>query len=453
MTSSAGHGPWRVLIVDDEENLNWSLVNSLRKDGYAADGALTGEDAQARLAQTRYDCVVSDVKMPGMDGFELLQWLRQHQPQTRVIMMTAFGSPSARQDALRDGVIAYLEKPFDLRLLKDELRRMAAREGGATAEPDAYDLIEVARVISLSRRDMALLVQAGAVSGRLRFARGELIWAEAGQVQGDEAFLLLCGPRGSKIQQEPWDGWAERNVTQPIAQLIFSALLRRDARPVGASPAATAAPGQAQAGHTGAPVTAPLPATYPTSGLAPAQSPAFTTPAPPRPPAALASGTSGPAVAAVGITGTIGTAGPLSARTMPPAIESVPPEAAPDSPVGAALGAVLEALPQPCGVVLLRADAGAVLAHRWSGRTAIAAATYTHLGTAMQAAARALLLADLGMLEDASLTTADHLLLLVRHGRVDRAGLLLAILPHDADRAQAAGALRDAVPQLLAALH
>lgn len=445
MTPSAGHGPWRVLVVDDEENLNWSLVNSLRKDGYAADGALTGEDALARLGQTRYDCVVSDVKMPGMDGFELLQWLRQHQPQTRVIMMTAFGSPSARQDALRDGVIAYLEKPFDLRLLKDELRRMAARESGAPAEPDAYDLIEVARVISLSRRDMALLVRVGALSGRLRFARGELIWAEAGQAQGDEAFLLLCGPRGSMIQQEPWDGWADRNVTQPTAQLIFSALLRRDARPAGGLPAAL--PGLAQAGRTGAPVTVPLPATYATGGLSPAQPPTFTAPTPPRPPAVPVSGTSGPAVAAGG------TSGPLSARTMPPAVESVPPEAAPESPVGTALGALLETLPQPCGVVLLRADASAVLAHRWSGRAPIAAATYTHMGAAMQAAARALLLADLGMLEDASLTTADHLLLLVRHGRADRAGLLVAILPQNADRAQAAQTLRDAAAGLLAALR
>jgi|SRR5690242_2353207 len=441
MTPSAGHGPWRVLVVDDEENLNWSLVNSLRKDGYAADGALTGEDALARLGQTRYDCVVSDVKMPGMDGFELLQWLRQHQPQTRVIMMTAFGSPSARQDALRDGVIAYLEKPFDLRLLKDELRRMAAREGGVSpAEPDAYDLIEVARVISLSRRDMALLVQAGAISGRLRFARGELIWAEAGQMQGDEAFLLLCGPRGSKIQQEPWDGWADRNVTQPIAQLIFSALLRRDARPTGSPPATL--PGQP--GRMSAPVTAPLPATYATGGPSPAQPSSFVTPLPPRPSAAPAAG---PAVAAEG------TMGPLSARTMPPAVESVPPEAAPESPVGAALGALLDALPQPCGVVLLRADASAVLAHRWYGRAPIAAATYTHMGAAMQAAARALLLADLGMLEDASLTTADHLLLLVRHGRADRAGLLLAILPQNADRAQTAETLRDAAAELLATLR
>ena len=138
---------------------------------------------------------------------------------------------------------------------------------------------------------------------------------------------------------------------------------------------------------------------------------------------------------------------------MPPAIESVPPEAAPDSPVGAALGTLLEALPQPCGIVMLRADAGAVLAHRWSGRAAIAPAAYTHLGAAMQAAARALLLADLGMLEEASLTTADHLLLLARHGRADRAGLLLAILPHDADRAQVTQTLRDAAAGLLAALR
>src|SRR5262245_3484431 len=101
--------PWRVLIVDDEENLNWSLVNSLRKEGYVADGATTGTDAQQRLSVAHYDCVVSDVMMPGMDGFELLQWIRRSQPETRVIMMTAFGSPTSRQEALKSGVIAYLE--------------------------------------------------------------------------------------------------------------------------------------------------------------------------------------------------------------------------------------------------------------------------------------------------------------------------------------------------------
>src|SRR5262245_7008747 len=61
MAAGSEQHPWRVLIVDDEENLNWSLVNSLRIEGYAADGVSTGLDAQQRLSVGRYDCVVSDV--------------------------------------------------------------------------------------------------------------------------------------------------------------------------------------------------------------------------------------------------------------------------------------------------------------------------------------------------------------------------------------------------------
>ncbi|MGH2517777.1 MAG: response regulator, partial [Ktedonobacterales bacterium] len=164
MTTAAGRGRWRVLVVDDEQNLNWSLVHSLRKDGYISDGALTGAEAQTLLRESRYDCVISDVKMPGMDGFELLQWLRQHQPQARVIMMTAFGSPSAREEALRGGVVAYLEKPFDLRALKEELQRLTAEKSAASAG-DGYDLLEVVRVINLSRRDIALAVRSNGRTG------------------------------------------------------------------------------------------------------------------------------------------------------------------------------------------------------------------------------------------------------------------------------------------------
>ncbi|MGZ3715247.1 MAG: response regulator, partial [Ktedonobacterales bacterium] len=229
-SAAAERGSWSILVVDDEENLNWSLVNSLRKEGYTADGALTGEDAQRRMTATRYDCVISDVKMPGMDGFELLQWLRQHCPRTRVIMMTAFGSHTARQEAMRSGVIAYLEKPFDLATLKEELRRLVPAEGSAAteqAESEAYDLVEVSRVLNLTRRDVAIGVQAGGIQGTLRFLRGELVWAQAGTLQGDDAFLALCASRGAALQPETWDGRSERNVTQSLSQLIYSALARR----------------------------------------------------------------------------------------------------------------------------------------------------------------------------------------------------------------------------------
>jgi CheY-like chemotaxis protein len=230
MASGVGPGSWSILVVDDEENLNWSLVNSLRKEGYTADGALSGEEALRRLTATPYNCVISDVKMPGMDGFELLQWLRQHRPRTRVIMMTAFGSPTARQEAMRGGVIAYLEKPFDLAALKEELRRLVPSESDTAtgqAETESYDLLEVSRVLNLTRRDIAIAVQAGGIHGTLRFLRGELIWAQAGALHGEDAFLALCASRGAGLQPEAWDGRSDRNVTQSLSQLIYAALARR----------------------------------------------------------------------------------------------------------------------------------------------------------------------------------------------------------------------------------
>src|SRR5262249_39817648 len=151
MAAGTEQHAWRVLIVDDEENLNWSLVNSLRMEGYAADGVTSGIDALQRLSAARDDCVVSDVMMQGLDGFELLQWIRRNQPGTRVIMMTAFGSPTSRQEALRGGVMAFLEKPFDLHVLKDELAKMASA-GSPPSPPsrvDEYDLLEVAQVLYL----------------------------------------------------------------------------------------------------------------------------------------------------------------------------------------------------------------------------------------------------------------------------------------------------------------
>src|SRR5262249_36753485 len=146
---------------------------------YAADGAATGIEAQQRLAEQRYDCVISDVMMPGMDGFDLLQWIRRQQPSARVIMMTAFGSPTTRQEALNHGVVAYLEKPFDLRVLKDELSKLARRTAPAQpARGDEYDLLEVAQVLNLAKRDICLAVRFGGEPGRLRFTQGELVWAE-----------------------------------------------------------------------------------------------------------------------------------------------------------------------------------------------------------------------------------------------------------------------------------
>lgn len=229
----------RVLVVDDEENLNWSLVTSLRRERYAADGALTAEDAQRRMVDVTYDCVISDVQMPGMDGFQLLSWLREHRPQSRIIMMTAFGSPSARQEAFRNGVVAFLEKPFDLTALKYELRKAL----DATAQPVAtYDLLEITQVISMSRRDIAVQAQVNDQVGLLVFERGELISAALGALRGEQAFFAMCAAPVQQAAPTATPERVERNINQPLSSLIFDALLKRDTG-LASAPTSASAPG------------------------------------------------------------------------------------------------------------------------------------------------------------------------------------------------------------------
>ncbi|HEY7982740.1 MAG TPA: response regulator [Ktedonobacterales bacterium] len=418
MSAETGQRVWRILVVDDEENLNWSLANSLRKEQYVADSALTGEDALRQMATQQYDIVISDVRMPGMDGFELLQWLRGHRPQTRVLMMTAFGSPTERAEAIRGGVVAYVEKPFDLHALKEELRRITTAEPARTtgAPPtDGYDLLEVARVVSLARRDIALQVEANGQRGRLRFLRGDLIWAECGALQGDEAFVTLTAPRTGRVQPEPWDGRSARNVQQPLSALIYQALARRD-RAAGAGP---------QRAATSPSMSATVPAT-----------PAVHIPSAP---SATSPGAAPQPVSA-----------PLAAAPSTHPFAILAPAQA--ERVRDTLADLAGALPSPAGVVLLRPD-GTLLAQSWNGASEPPTGTLLHLAAGAQSAVRAMLLGGWGDVEDVRVTTQDRYVLAWRLGRSERGALLLLVVPRGADLEACAGQMREREPALSAALQ
>src|SRR5579859_1176155 len=101
---------------------------------------------------------------------------------------------------------------------------------GLTADLDSFDLLDLVQVIHLARRDLALVVRADARSlGVLRFSQGELLWAECGELRGEEAFVALATQRAGSIEEHPWDGNGERNVNQPLARLIMQAVGYRDA--------------------------------------------------------------------------------------------------------------------------------------------------------------------------------------------------------------------------------
>jgi DNA-binding response OmpR family regulator len=101
-----------ILVVDDEEMLRKLLFRILDKEGYNVLLASSGKEALDILCRERVDIIVTDVKMPEMDGFELLKKVKDRYPQTGVIVMTAFGDAYTVRDALLLGADEYITKPF-----------------------------------------------------------------------------------------------------------------------------------------------------------------------------------------------------------------------------------------------------------------------------------------------------------------------------------------------------
>ena len=135
-----------IMVVDDEETICEALMAWFVKDGYKVETALSGAEALALLQEKDFYIFLVDVKMPGMDGIELLSRIKEKQPEAVVIMMTAYGSIQTAVEAMKRGAGDYLCKPFDpdaLSLLmervmmhknlakgKHRLKRKAARTTG-----------------------------------------------------------------------------------------------------------------------------------------------------------------------------------------------------------------------------------------------------------------------------------------------------------------------------------
>lgn len=106
-------GRIKVLIVDDEKIVRESLVQWFKKSGYEVDSADGGRTALAKVAVKDYDFIFLDIKMPDLNGMEVLDQIKENCPYSMVVMITAYGSVETAVDAMKRGASDYLMKPFD----------------------------------------------------------------------------------------------------------------------------------------------------------------------------------------------------------------------------------------------------------------------------------------------------------------------------------------------------
>ena len=104
----------RILVADDEESIRWVLSKALTKQGYQVDLATNGQQALEMGRQKHYDLAVLDIKMPGLNGLDLLSRFQEERPETLVVIMTAESSMKNAVEAMKRGAYDYITKPFDL---------------------------------------------------------------------------------------------------------------------------------------------------------------------------------------------------------------------------------------------------------------------------------------------------------------------------------------------------
>lgn len=136
----------RLLVVDDKENMRGLLRDILASHHdvvLAADGAA----ARSELEKQRFEVILTDVRMPGLDGFALLRLIKERWPATEVVMMTAFASIPSAVEAMRQGAYDYIRKPFDpddvglvvMRALERHRERASAPDVPRTAGPASVE--------------------------------------------------------------------------------------------------------------------------------------------------------------------------------------------------------------------------------------------------------------------------------------------------------------------------
>lgn len=118
----------KILLVDDEPNVLFTAQEILRRENYAVDAVADGNSAVKAIESSSYDLVLTDLKMEGMDGLELLAHVRQRSPHTVTVMMTGYASVDSALEAVRNGAYEYLLKPVAVEELKQAVRRSLERK-------------------------------------------------------------------------------------------------------------------------------------------------------------------------------------------------------------------------------------------------------------------------------------------------------------------------------------
>lgn len=217
-----------VLIADDEKLFLSSLKEGLLvfSDEFSVITAANGRKALEKLNEHDVDLVVTDLKMPEMDGFQLLAQMVKDFPHIPVIVMTAFGTPDIEKNIQELEVFDYLEKPIDLQLLADKIRN------GINKHSDGHlkgiMLFSFLQLLQVEKKTCVLKVLAQEKKGLLYFSKGELIDAAFGKMVGEEAAAEIVCWEDAEIEIVKVSKKLNHRIDRPLQNILMDAAQKKD---------------------------------------------------------------------------------------------------------------------------------------------------------------------------------------------------------------------------------
>jgi DNA-binding NtrC family response regulator len=128
-----------VLIVDDEKNIRLTLSQALEALELQIDTAINGEEALAKLEGRHFELILLDLKMPGMDGMEVLRRIRRMHPDIKVVIITAHGTIESATEAMKLGAVDFIQKPFAPREIRELVTKVLDRDKIASEKAKGYN--------------------------------------------------------------------------------------------------------------------------------------------------------------------------------------------------------------------------------------------------------------------------------------------------------------------------
>lgn len=216
-----------ILVVDDDKMILRLATEALRDygEGFSVKTALNGKQALKVFDVAKVDLVITDLKMPVMDGYELLSYMSKSHRNIPIIVMTGFPTPGLAKQLKQRGVLHYIEKPFGIEVLREKVSDVLTK--GSKGIIHGFTLANFLQAVEMEQKTTTLKIQSKQRVGYLHLEDGDLIDAETGELKGEDAAIeILCWDDANieilGIQQK------KRSIDTSLMQILLEASKRKD---------------------------------------------------------------------------------------------------------------------------------------------------------------------------------------------------------------------------------